>query len=50
MIIVVLGNFKNKADSELQVTRIREIAKKEIDDLKQRVNELEKFSKKGIEK
>ena len=50
VIVVILGNVKNKADMELHANKVREAAKKEIDDLKQRVNDLEKFSKKGIEK
>lgn len=48
--IFVSGNIRNKANIELQVGKLREITKKEIDDLKQPVNELEKFSQKGIEK
>jgi hypothetical protein len=50
VIIVILGNFRNKADIALQANKVREATKKEIDDLKQRVNELEKLPKKGIEK
>ena len=50
VIVVILGNVKNKADIGLQADKVREAVKKEIDDLKQRVNDLEKFSKKGIEK
>ena len=50
VIIVILGNVRNKADIDLKATKVREATKKEIDDLKQRVKELERFSKKGIEK
>lgn len=50
VIIVIFGNIRNKADIDLKATKVREATKKEIDDLKQRVNDLEKFSKKGIEK
>ena len=50
VIIVILGNVRNKADIDLKATKVREATKKEIDDLKQRVKELEIFSKKGIEK
>ena len=50
VIIVVSGNVKNKAYMGLQADKVRRVMEKEIDDLKQRVNELEEFSKKGIEK
>ncbi|MGD9158662.1 MAG: hypothetical protein PVG39_09665 [Desulfobacteraceae bacterium] len=47
---VILSNVRNKVDIALQVNKVREATKKEIDDLNQRVNELEKRPKKGIEK
>lgn len=50
MIIYVLDNVRSKADRGFQTNTVREVTKKEIDDLKQRVNELEKFSKISIEK
>jgi hypothetical protein len=50
VIIVVLGHVRNKADIGLQTNKVREVTKKEIDDLKQRVNDLEKLSNKVIEK
>ena len=50
VIIVISGNVRKKADIALQADKVRETTEKEIDDLKQRVNKLEKFSKKGVEK
>ena len=50
VIIVIFGNARNKAYIELQVNKMRENTRKEIEDLRQRVNELEKLPEKGIEK
>ena len=50
VIIVVSGNIRNKTYIELQANKVRKVTKKEIYDLKQRVKELEKLSKKNIEK
>ena len=50
VIVVVLGNIRNNAAIGKNADKESAVMKKEIDDLKQRVNEFEKFSKKGIEK
>ena len=50
VIVIVLSTIRNNTVIGRKANRESAVMKKEIDDLKQRVNELEIFSKKGIEK
>ncbi|MGD9159723.1 MAG: hypothetical protein PVG39_15015 [Desulfobacteraceae bacterium] len=50
VIIIVSGDVVKKVSKSLLVSKFRNIHKKEIDDLKSRVNELEKYPGQDIEK